>query len=98
MESNDAFRHLDYLTAEIAKDLTSMNVDLKHDEKGEVDMCVAIAEMKEEAKLEGKQEMLFLLYQKGYLSLDEAVENSGMRKQEFQTAYEIYFSEANHEN
>ena len=51
--NNERFKHLDPLVANIVNDVTKSGLNIKANEKGEVDMCVAIAEMKEDSKAEG---------------------------------------------
>lgn len=47
---------MDKLTAEIANDVTNAKLKIEANEKGEVDMCVAIMEIREEGKLQGREE------------------------------------------
>lgn len=55
-EENEAFKHMDKLTAEIANDVTNAKLKIEANEKGEVDMCVAIMEIREEGRLQGREE------------------------------------------
>ena len=48
---------MDKLTAEIANDVTNAKLKIEANEKGEVDMCVAIMEIREEGRLQGQREM-----------------------------------------
>lgn len=54
--NNERFKHLDPLVANIVNDVTKSGLNIKPNEKGEVDMCVAIAKMKEDSKAEGREE------------------------------------------
>ena len=47
---------MDKLTAEIANDVTNAKLKIEENEKGEVDMCVAIMEIREEGRLQGREE------------------------------------------
>ena len=55
MEENEAYRHMDALTAEIANEVTGAKLKLEADEEGKVDMCVAIMGIREEGVQEGIQ-------------------------------------------
>lgn len=56
VQNNDNFRHMDKLTAEVANDVTHSNLRLVVNEKGEVDMCVAVTGLREEGRAEGRAE------------------------------------------
>ena len=56
VENNASFQHMDPLTANIINDVTHAGLKLKENEKGEIDMCLAISGMKEDARREGIQE------------------------------------------
>lgn len=58
VQNNERFRHLDPLVANIVNDVTKSGLNIKPNEKGEVDMCIAIAEMQEDSKAEGRVEGL----------------------------------------
>lgn len=55
VEKNASFQHMDPLTANIINDVTHAGLKLKENEKGEIDMCLAISGMKEDARNEGIQ-------------------------------------------
>ncbi len=56
VSNREEFRHMDPLTAEIANRVTESNLKLKINEKGEVDMCVAITGIRERGRAEGLEE------------------------------------------
>lgn len=56
VETNEEFKHMDPLTAEIANDVTRSNLKLKIEENGEVDMCIAIAGIRDEGREMGRME------------------------------------------
>ena len=56
VQNDDRFRHLDPLVANIVNDVTKSGLTIQPNEKGEVDMCVAIAGIKEEGRAEGRAE------------------------------------------
>lgn len=56
LAQDERFRHLDPLVANIANDVTSSGLKIEIDEKGEVNMCVAIAGIREDGKAEGRIE------------------------------------------
>lgn len=56
LAQDERFRHLDPLVANIANDVTSSGLKIEIDEKGEVDMCVAIAGIREDGRAEGRAE------------------------------------------
>lgn len=67
LQTNEKYRHMDLLTAEVANEVTHSNLKLIVNEKGEVDMCVAITDLRKEVKAEGKVEgenMILTLMQK----------------------------------
>ena len=53
VESDDRYRHMNPLTADIANSVTNSKLKLTANEKGEVDMCIAITEMRKESHEEG---------------------------------------------
>ena len=55
MEENEAYQHMDPLTAEIVNDVTNAKLKLETNEDGEVDMCEAILGIREEGVQEGIQ-------------------------------------------
>ena len=56
LAQDERFRHLDPKVATIANNVTKSGLKIEINEKGEVDMCVAIAGIKEDAKAEGRAE------------------------------------------
>ncbi len=56
VENNEAYKHMDPLTASVASDVTNSKLKLKVNEKGEIDMCLAISEIREEGREEGRKE------------------------------------------
>ena len=53
VESDEKYKHMDPLTANIANDVTNSNLQLTINKKEEIDMCVAIAGIREDARMEG---------------------------------------------
>ena len=53
MTENEAYQHMDPLTAEIVNDVTNAKLKLEANEEGEVDMCEAILGIREEGVQEG---------------------------------------------
>lgn len=56
LANDDRFRHVDPLVANIANDLTDAKLELNEDEEGNVDMCIALQELSNDWKNEGKNE------------------------------------------
>lgn len=56
VQNNKKFKHMDLLTAEVANDVTRSNLKLVPNEKGEVDMCIAITGIREDGRNEGRAE------------------------------------------
>ncbi len=56
LAEEDRFRHMDPLVANIANDVTGSGLKIEINEKGEVDMCVAIAGIREDGRAEGRAE------------------------------------------
>lgn len=97
VQNNEKFRHLDPLVANIVNDVTKSGLNIKPNEKGEVDMCIAIFEMQEDSKAEGRVEgrvegraegedrmaalMNILLKEKRYDDAQRATEDPAYRKQ-----------------
>ena len=94
------FRHMDPLTAAVANEVTSSKLRLTTNEKGEVDMCIAMQEILEDAKYEGKiegkiegaLEMLCKLVQQNILSPEVAAAQSGRPLSDFNAAYIRFLS------
>jgi hypothetical protein len=55
LEENEKFHHLDRESADLLNTVTNSNLEFEEG-KEEVDVCTAVKEMREESKLEGRQE------------------------------------------
>lgn len=80
------------MTAEIANAVTKSNLKLKINEKGEVDMCVAITGIRDEGKVEGALKMLFDLVKDGLLKVEDAAPRANMSEDAFKEQLEKYTS------
>ncbi len=82
LAQDERFRHMDPLVANIANDVTKSGLKLEINEKGEVDMCVAIAGIREDARVEGRAEVAIeaaeKMISKGKLALDEIADYTGL--------------------
>lgn len=56
LTQDERFKHIDPLVANIANDVTNSRLKIEVNEKGEVDMCVAIVGIREDGKIEGRAE------------------------------------------
>ena len=56
IENDESFRHMDPLTADLACSVTNTKFKLDVNEKGEVDVCRAVKEIREEERREGRVE------------------------------------------
>ena len=78
LTQDERFRHLDPLVANIANDVTNSNLKIEVNEKGEVDMCVAIAGIREDGRIEGRAESRVetakRMLTKGKLTFEEIAE------------------------
>ena len=54
IDSNEKFKHMDRLTASIANECTNSKLDLVVNGEGEIDMCVAIAGIRQDGVMEGE--------------------------------------------
>ncbi len=73
--------------ADVINVVTNANLKFPENEE-EVDMCLAIEEMRREERKEGREEgileILHTLVEKGLLSVEDAAENAGVSIEEFQ--------------
>lgn len=69
INSDEKYKHMDRLTASIANECTNSKLDLVVNEEGEIDMCVAIAGIRQDGVIEGEEkkakDMAINLYKQG---------------------------------
>ena len=82
VENNENFRHLDPLVANIANDITKSGLEIKIDEKGEANMCIAMQELCKDwfadGAMEKAKEMATKMIADGLMPIEKIAEYSGL--------------------
>ena len=89
--ADPAYRHISRRAADVINVVTNSNLKFPENEE-EVDMCLAIEEIKKESEVRGEAKgeakgifkILHTLVEKGLLSIEDAAENAGVSVEEFQ--------------
>lgn len=86
VSENPAFKRISRRAADVINVMAKANLTFPENEE-EVNMCLAIEEMRKEEREEGREEgilkILHTLVEKGLLSVKDAAENAGLSVEEF---------------
>ncbi len=83
VSENNEFTHLDRRTVEVINAVTKLDLEITKDEE-EVNMCIAIEEMKKEAREEGKEELIIKMLGNG-MSIEDVSKYCNMPIEDVKT-------------